>query len=243
MGKWFIPMLIGIILAVGFIFWYRYRGTTTSSTAVATPARTTVKIENQSLVLEPDRTNRLVLKSESQQGGQPVAPIPTIAPTKLQADGAGIPAPTVVAPSPLPATPLPTIAAVPQPTAIPPTVVQPTAAPPIGNVGNQLINYIDYTVQSGDTMFSIAQKPEFNTTIGLMAQAGILSDYIMPGQVIRIPVVNSAGCPSGKAHIVEQGQNVFRLAMRYGTTQEAIRDWNALPANYLIRTGDILCIP
>lgn len=238
MGKWFIPMLIGIILAIGFIFWYRSRGTT--STAVATPARTTVKINNQSLVLEPDNTNRLVLKSESPQGGQPPAPVPTMAPTKLQTDGGGNPKPTVAAPSPLPATPLPIVT---QPTAVPPTVVQPTAAPPVGNVGSQLINYVDYTVQSGDTMFSIAQKPEFNTTIGLMAQTGILSDYIMPGQVIRIPVVNPKGCASGKAHIVEQGQNVFRLAIRYGTTQEAIRDWNALPANYLIRTGDILCIP
>lgn len=236
MGRWILPMIIGIILAAGAWFWFNNTRNNATIPPEATPVVSTVNINGKSLVISPDNTNRLVIKSEAPQANLPL-PVATALPT--------LPQPTVVGsgvqPTTAPASPMPTpVVATP---VLQPTAVPVTAQPTMPSVGRQLINYVDYVVQPGDTMFSISKKPEFNTSIGLMAQTGILSNYIVPGQVIRVPVVNPSGCQSGKAHIVEKGQNVFRLAIKYGTTQEAIRDWNALPSNYLIRTGDILCIP
>lgn len=59
------------------------------------------------------------------------------------------------------------------------------------------------------------------------------------------PAVPAYAAPSaaGVTHVVQRGENVFRLAQRYGVTKEAIAAANGLDAAYSIKAGQTLTIP
>ena len=101
-----------------------------------------------------------------------------------------------------------------------------------------------YTVQSGDTMYSIASR--YNTTVAAIAQAnGIVNPaYIRPGQVLIIPG-STGGTPSqgSSTYVVQPGDTLTAIAARYGTTAWAIAVANNLPNSNWIRAGQTLIIP
>ena len=106
------------------------------------------------------------------------------------------------------------------------------------------IIFTQYTVAGGETMFSLSQRTDFNTSIGLMALYGIDTTDFTQGNVLNIPIVNPGYCVNARvAHLILEGENVFRIAERYGVTQEAIRAANGLDAAYSIKTNEVLCIP
>jgi LysM repeat protein len=49
--------------------------------------------------------------------------------------------------------------------------------------------------------------------------------------------------PATRTHVVELGDNVYRLALRYGVTVEQIARANNLDERYSIRRGQVLVIP
>lgn len=146
-------------------------------------------------------------------------------------------------------TPLPTVAFTPRPvataTAPPPTLSEPTAAP-TSTAGGQT-----YTVQEGDTLFSIAVS--FGLTVEQLAQANNIADpsSIFAGQVLVIPsageIATAAPAPtiSGqRTYVVQEGDNCFRIALNYGLTCEQLAAANGLtPPDYLVYPGQVLVIP
>lgn len=101
-----------------------------------------------------------------------------------------------------------------------------------------------YTVQRGDTLYSIARR--FGTTVQAIAQAnGILNPaYIRVGQVLLIPTEPpTPPPPTGFYYIVQRGDNLFRIALRFGTTYWAIAAANNLPNPNRIYVGQRLLIP
>jgi LysM repeat protein len=105
-----------------------------------------------------------------------------------------------------------------------------------------------YVVRWGDTLFSIAQR--FGVTVdAIKATNGLTSDFITVGQELTIP--GAAGAPSGAVapaggpvvHIVQPGENLFRIALRYGTTVNAIAQANHIVNPWFIYVGQKLTIP
>ena len=47
----------------------------------------------------------------------------------------------------------------------------------------------------------------------------------------------------GRTHVVRPGENLYRIALRYGTTAQAIAAANNLPNIHLIYVGQVLRIP
>ena len=102
-----------------------------------------------------------------------------------------------------------------------------------------------YTVQRGDTLYSIARR--YGVTVTAIAQAnGILNPaYIRVGQVLLIP----SGAPvpppppPGGYYVVQRGDNLYRIALRFGTTSWAIAVANNLPNPNRIYVGQRLLIP
>ena len=145
------------------------------------------------------------------------------------------------------ATPIPQAAVVtPAPAATP--VPVPTAAPAAGAAGTG--NKYIYIVRWGDTLFSIAQR--FGVTVDAIKQAnGLTSDFIIVGQELAIPggiVPPEPGGPPPSPgrpgiHIVQPGENLFRIALRYDTTVECLAEANHIINPWFIYVGQELVIP
>lgn len=101
-----------------------------------------------------------------------------------------------------------------------------------------------YTVESGDTLFSIAR--EFGVSVSDLAFAnGITNpDRILAGQVLTIPSGGS-GTPgeTPPTYTVGAGDTLFSLAREFGTTVTALVDANNLANANQISVGQVLTIP
>lgn len=96
-------------------------------------------------------------------------------------------------------------------------------------------------VQAGDTLFSIAIR--FGTTVEAIRQANNLTgDTIYVGQTLVIPAGGAPAPGAPTVHIVQAGDTLFSIALRYGVTVEAIKAANGLGSDF-IYVGQRLVIP
>lgn len=142
------------------------------------------------------------------------------------------PQPQPAAPAPQEVTPVPP--APPTETPAPQVAAQP--APPANSV-----IFIDYVVQPGDTLYSIARRKD--TSIALMAQHSISAEDLVPGQVIKLPIGNPAYCAPRQPYAVAEGDTAFSIARRHGISADELRAINNLDANYTVYAATIICVP
>jgi len=127
--------------------------------------------------------------------------------------------------------------ATPEATAVPANNETATAVPTVAKV-----IFIDYTVQQGDTLYSVSNR--IDTSIALMAEHGISQTSLTPGQVIRLPLGNPDYCAGkGRPYAVGEGDTAFNIGQRFNTTPENLQALNGLDASYTVKTADIICIP
>ena len=117
---------------------------------------------------------------------------------------------------------------------------------------------IQYTIQSGDTLFDIALK--YGVTIASIVTINQITnpDLIRPGQTILIPAPSDPPVPlptrtpiqpgalagSGiTSYTVESGDTLFDIALRFGVTIESIVNANNIADPEMIRPGQTLIIP
>lgn len=118
----------------------------------------------------------------------------------------------------------------------------PTPTPTIspGTPGAPIV----HVVQRGENLFRIALR--YNTTVDAIAAANGIRNpqLIYVGQKLTIPRGGIIPTPGGgRTHVVQPGENLFRIALRYGTTPQAIAVANNLPNIHLIYAGQVLRIP
>lgn len=116
------------------------------------------------------------------------------------------------------------------------------------------------TVQPGDTLARIARQ--YGVDLNVLATVNNLvnPNLIYPGQVLVIPeagepaaeeaaeVTDPAGetpapVPVATEHIVQRGENLYRIALRYGVTVSDLQIANSLTNSNLIYVGQRLLIP
>jgi len=99
-----------------------------------------------------------------------------------------------------------------------------------------------YTVQSGDSLWSIAKK--FNISVDdLKRENNLTSNLISIGQVLRIPSSPPpTPNPNYIVYIVKRGDSLYRIAQQYNTTVDTIKSFNNLTNNTL-SIGQELLIP
>ena len=102
---------------------------------------------------------------------------------------------------------------------------------------------IVHVVQRGENLFRIALR------YGTMVQAIVDRNKIVnpsriwAGQKLIIPSGGGPSLPSGEIHVVQPGENLYRIALRYGTTPWAIAVANGLSSTNYIYVGQRLRIP
>lgn len=104
-------------------------------------------------------------------------------------------------------------------------------------------NGTSYTVKSGDSLWTIAQR--YGVEVDAIKHAsGISSDNISVGQILCIPKCHLPSpiphC-NGTTYIVKADDNLWLIAQRYNTTVESIKEKNGISSNYLT-IGQMLCI-
>lgn len=106
----------------------------------------------------------------------------------------------------------------------------------------------EYTVRRGDTLVAIASR--LDTSVAQIRSANALSgDLIHIGQTLMIPggsssrgagpVMMQASAPREVTHRVQSGETLWRIANRYRTSVDDLRNQNGL-ADDLLRVGQVL---
>lgn len=103
-----------------------------------------------------------------------------------------------------------------------------------------------YTIKQGDTLYTLAM--EYNTTVEAIMKVnpGIDPNNLQIGQKICIPreTPHPGTCPNGTfAYIVKPGDTIYKLAIRYNTTVEAILMVNPGLDPDNLQVGQKICIP
>jgi LysM repeat protein len=105
---------------------------------------------------------------------------------------------------------------------------------------------IVHVVRPGENLFRIALH--YGVTVDALAAANGLSDArrIYAGQRLVIPTRGSsasATTSSSGVHVAQKGENLFRIALRYGTTYQALAAANGIANPNRVYAGQRLVIP
>jgi LysM repeat protein len=105
-----------------------------------------------------------------------------------------------------------------------------------------------YIVSSGDTLGTIARR--FGVSVAELQELNDIADpdRIFPGQVLRIPGAapeSSESSTSGeeKTYVVQQGDTLFKIALRFGITLDALLSANDITDPDTVYPGQVLKIP
>ncbi len=101
-----------------------------------------------------------------------------------------------------------------------------------------------YTIQPGDTLSGIAQR--HGVSVSSLASANGIANphHIVAGRTLTITGAGaSGGGSSGAAHTVAQGESLWVIARRTGTSVAALAQANGLSDPHYIRAGQRLTIP
>lgn len=104
---------------------------------------------------------------------------------------------------------------------------------------------MDYVIQPGDTLAGLAAR--FGVTLEALVQANpILANpnAIYPGQIVHIPLSGQTPVPMGCLYIVQPGDTVTSIALRYNIPPGSLMQFNPQITNpNLIYPGQIILIP
>jgi LysM repeat protein len=118
-----------------------------------------------------------------------------------------------------------------------------------------------YVVQPGDTLRRIAQR--FNTTVATLAQLNGIANVnlIFSGQRLTVPAAGqvvtpvpptgvpatsapaATAVPAPRTYQVQPGDNLFRIALRFGVSVRALSRANNITNPNFIFSGQVLTIP
>jgi LysM repeat protein len=105
-----------------------------------------------------------------------------------------------------------------------------------------------YIVSQGDTLGSIAKR--FGVSVAELQELNEIADpdQIFVGQELQIPTsaAESPATPTSseeKTYVVQQGDTLFKIALRFGITLEALESANNITDTNKVYPGQVLKIP
>lgn len=137
-------------------------------------------------------------------------------------------------------TPTTTATVTPSPSAT--LLLAPTACPPPAG-------WIQIVVGANDTLYTLAEK--YKTTAESLSAANCLTTFEPPaGSLVYVPPVPTVtvipcGPPAGwvRTHVVQPGENLFRIALSYGVTVQQLQRANCMGTATIIYVGQRLWVP
>jgi cell wall-associated NlpC family hydrolase len=104
----------------------------------------------------------------------------------------------------------------------------------------------EYTVQQGDTLYSIARR--FGITVAELVALNDLADpdRLRPGQVLRLAAPEPEAPPRAAqtaVYTVKAGDTLWSIARRHGTTPARIAQLNGIADEDVLQVGQTLRLP
>ena len=107
----------------------------------------------------------------------------------------------------------------------------------------------NYTVQKGDTYYSISKK--YNISLQELYSANGINenDVLKVGQVLKIPVKvststsSSSTSPKLENYEVVAGDTLYSISKKYSTTVDNLRSLNGLTESSVLKVGQVLKVP
>lgn len=98
-----------------------------------------------------------------------------------------------------------------------------------------------YTVKAGDTLYGISNQ--FGVSVTELARLNnVKADTIKVGQILKIPTSSGTNPNTMFMYTVKSGDTLYKIATKYNTTVNQIKDINNLTSNNL-SIGQVLRIP
>lgn len=119
-----------------------------------------------------------------------------------------------------------------QPTVVPTIIVPPAV---------ELVIFTDYIVEENDSLELIAVK--MNSSVELMQKHGIDANDLLPGTLLRLPVANPEYCPGMRSYVVRDQDTVYRIALLFNTTVDALQRINNFDEHYTLYITSVICVP
>jgi LysM repeat protein len=105
-----------------------------------------------------------------------------------------------------------------------------------------------YVVSKGDTLSSIAKR--LGVSLAELQKLNNIAnpDQISVGQKLRVPASGSGSSATstsgqGKTYVVQQGDTLFKIALRFGITVAALQSANSISDPNKVYPGQVLKIP
>jgi LysM repeat protein len=128
------------------------------------------------------------------------------------------------------------------PIKIPPNVVQNLKDGDPLLVPEGVVAFTSYMVQEGDTLDSIRQR--FITTTSLMARHEISAESVVPGNVLRVPIIIPlTACGPLSPYVVQANDTYAELAEKFAITEELLRRINNAGADEQLYSNVFICVP
>ncbi|MCS7278893.1 MAG: LysM peptidoglycan-binding domain-containing protein [Thermodesulfobacteriaceae bacterium] len=107
---------------------------------------------------------------------------------------------------------------------------------------NRENEFIYYKVQKGDTLFRVAKK--HGLTVEELKNLNNLEDDVLTvGQQLKVPNIKNLNLSENFVyHLVQEGETLYRISLKYGIPIELIKKINNLQENIII-VGQVLKIP
>ena len=125
---------------------------------------------------------------------------------------------------------------------------------------NDRLNWVRYTVKSGDSLSEIASK--YHTTVNVVKQVNELkSNTIRVGQAIMVPVAlkaldayslsqgerlaatqNTKRSAHKITHTVKSGDTLWDIARKYKVSTKKLASWNGMAPNDMLKLGKTLVV-
>jgi LysM repeat protein len=135
------------------------------------------------------------------------------------------------------------------PTAIAVTTPVPAGTPVAPAVPSVSANPGTHTVQRGEWLYAIARKYGISVDALLAANPGINPNFVYPGQVLNIPggggnpAPNPAPNPVPGTYVVQAGDTLYSIAVRFHTTVYALQLANHMRNINFLYPGQTLIVP
>jgi len=102
-----------------------------------------------------------------------------------------------------------------------------------------------HVVQKGETLSDVALR--YGTTTSALARANGISDpnFVLAGRTLKIPTgggTSTGASTGGASHTVAAGETLWDLALRYGTTVDALASSNGIANPNLVVAGTTITI-